>query len=311
MPMDVDTHVALGLDQPTPIEINGRSNADGARAIGHPDDAVYHPCADAYLDPETPRGRVTKHADWAESKIFANTVRDMWVYVPADYDDTTPLRLLVCNDGRGYMARKGAVRATNVLDNLHARGEMPPTAALFINPGRPPGADPFGTTPFYDAAATQRSYEYDSLTPDYGNFLLDEVMPFAAGEHGLVFSDDPSERAVCGISSGGICAFSVAWFHTAAFARVISHCGSYTNIRGGHNYPYLVRTTQHKDIRVFLQSGAQDIATLFGDWATANQAMAAAFAYVGYDHRFVFGQGGHTLRHGGAIFADTLKWLFS
>ena len=311
MPMDVETHAALGLDLPTPVEVNGRSNADGARAIGHPDDGLYHPCAAAYLHPETRPGPVAKYADWADSAIYPGTVRDLWVYAPADYDGKTPLRLIVCNDGQAYLSRRGAVRVTHVLDNLHARGKTPPTAAVFINPGRPPGTVFDGTHPFADAAAAQRSVEYDTLSPAYGRFLLEEILPMVARDQGLVFSEDPRQRAVCGISSGGICAFSVAWFHPEAFARVISHCGSFVNIRGGHNYPYLVRTTPRKDIRVFLQSGEQDIRTLFGDWPTANLSMAAALEYVGYDYRFIYGQGGHTLRHGCAIFDDTLTWLFA
>ena len=91
---------------------------------------------------------------------------------------------------------------------------------------------------------------------------------------------------------------------------MISHCGSFTNIRGGHVFPYLVRATPRKPIRVFLQSGANDGATIFGDWPLANQTMAKAFEYAGYDFRFEFGTGGHTLRHGGALFADSLRWLW-
>jgi enterochelin esterase-like enzyme len=115
---------------------------------------------------------------------------------------------------------------------------------------------------------------------------------------------------LCGVSSGGICAFSSAWFHPQSFQRVLCHCGSFTNIRGGHNYPYMVQTTDRKPLRVYLQSGKNDTQTLFGHWPTANMAMAKALEYAGYDSRFEFGQGGHTLRHAGAHFAETLRWLW-
>ena len=90
---------------------------------------------------------------------------------------------------------------------------------------------------------------------------------------------------------------------------MLSHVGSYTNISGGHNYPWLIRSTPRKNIRVFLQSGENDAATLFGDWPLANQTMASALEYAGYDYRFVYGSGGHTLAHGGALFAESLLWL--
>lgn len=114
---------------------------------------------------------------------------------------------------------------------------------------------------------------------------------------------------VCGISSGGICAFSAAWFRPESFGRVLSHCGSFTNIRGA-NYPYLVRTTEPKPVRVFLTSGQSDLDHAVGSWPLANREMASAFDYAGYDYRFVFGEGGHSLRHRAAIFADSRRWLF-
>ena len=126
----------------------------------------------------------------------------------------------------------------------------------------------------------------------------------------LSFADEPAARTVCGMSSGGICAFNAAWHFPDFFGRVISHCGSYTNVRGGHHYPYLVRSTPRKRLRVFLQSGPHDAGTIFGDVALANHTMANAPEYAGYDYLFEFGSGGHTLRHGGALFAETLRWLW-
>ena len=91
---------------------------------------------------------------------------------------------------------------------------------------------------------------------------------------------------------------------------MLSHCGSFTNIHGGHNYPYLIRTTPRKPIRVYLTSGKNDAETPAGDWPLANQTMANALTYAGYDYHFEFGEGGHSVRHGGALFADSLRWLW-
>jgi enterochelin esterase family protein len=90
---------------------------------------------------------------------------------------------------------------------------------------------------------------------------------------------------------------------------VLSHVGSFVNLRGGHQYPYLVRSTPRKPIRVFLQEGKGDVNIVSGNWVLANQQMASALEYAGYDMRFDFGDGGHSLRHGGAIFAESLRWL--
>jgi enterochelin esterase-like enzyme len=301
MPMDVDTHIALGLDQPFPTEVNGRSVREIKDALNVPGDAQYHPCAEAYPRDGVETGTVTKFADWQQTEVYGGTRRDMWAYVPAGVGASPPV--IVFNDGAGYLARNGAVRATVVLDNLAAAGDIEPTAAVFINPGLPVADDP-------ERERWQRSMEYDSMTPDYGRFLIDEALPFVEKELGISFSTDPHKRTVCGISSGGICAFNTAWHHPGSFGRVLSHCGSFTNIRGGHNFPYLVRTTNAKDIRVFLQSGEQDAAIPLGDWPLANKTMANALEYAGYDYRFEFGTGGHSPRHGGALFAESLRWIW-
>ena len=92
--------------------------------------------------------------------------------------------------------------------------------------------------------------------------------------------------------------------------KVVSHCGSFVNIRGGHSYPWLIRRAEPKALRVFLQTGTRDLDVVFGNWPLANQEMAAALAYRAYDYQLVIGDGGHTLKHGGAIFPDTMRWLW-
>ena len=246
-----------------------------------------------------PQGEV-KPYHWANSAIYPETDRDYWVYVPAQYDGTKPACLMVFQDGAFYLGED--VEATTVFDNLIHRGEMPLTIGLFVMPGhKGPGLPVYG-------GQDNRSLEYDSLGDTYARFLLEELIPEVAREYRLV--DDPAGRAICGLSSGGICAFTVAWERPDAFSKVVSHCGSFADIRGGHNYPPLIRKTERKPLRVFLQSGSRDLDVVFGNWPLANQQMAAALAYRDYDYQFVFGTGGHTLKHGGAIFPDTLRWLW-
>jgi enterochelin esterase-like enzyme len=300
--MDYSTYQLLGLDTPAPDEINGRTRADFVATLNAPGDAVYHPCPEAYPSPSTPQGALSRHPSWSGAKVFANTTRDVAVYTTPALDRARPAGLIVFNDGHYYLAPEGQVRATMVLDALHARGEIGQTVAVFINPGRLVGSQ--------EPAVVQRSREYDSMTPDYGRFLIEDLLPFVTEAEGVTFTDDPAQRTLCGISSGGICAFTAAWHFPEHFGRVLSHCGSFVNIRGGHNWPFILRATPRKPLRVFLQSGVGDGVHSTGDWPLANQTMAKALDWAGYDHRFEFGVGGHSLRHGGAIFADSLRWLW-
>ena len=91
---------------------------------------------------------------------------------------------------------------------------------------------------------------------------------------------------------------------------MLSHVGSFTNIRGGDVYPGLIRKTERKPIRVFLQDGTNDLNNLHGNWPLANQSMASALEFMHYDYKFVMGDGGHNGKHGGAILPESLKWLW-
>ncbi len=256
--------------------------------------------------PGVPKGRVESF-EFTESRIFPDTYRAGWVYIPAQYDGSEPAALMVFQDGHAYVRENGDMRVPIVFDNLIAEGSMPVTIGVFINPGHRggtgPAADGWGNR-------NNRSIEYDSLGDAYARFLIEELLPFVAKRFELRISEDPARRAICGMSSGGICAWTVAWERPESFGKVLSHIGSFVNIRGGHVYPALIRKTARKPIRVFLQDGSNDLNNEHGNWPLANQEMASALAFAGYDHRFVYGDGAHNGRHGGAILPESLRWLW-
>jgi enterochelin esterase-like enzyme len=275
---------------------------------------------DSSPQPGVPQGEVTK-LRWENSKVFPGTVRDWWIYVPKQYDPAKPAAVMIFCDGSGMVSTTGSYRVPVVFDNLIARKEMPVTIAVFINPGTFPASEKG------QRERSNRSFEYDSVSDLYSKFLLEEIMLEVAKKYNLM--KDPTGWAVCGNSSGGICAFTAAWERPDKFGKVVSHIGSFTNIRGGYVYPALIRKTkeggfgrssqstedqaklaQRRKIRVFLQDGSSDLDNLHGNWPLANQDMAAALKYAGWDHNFVFGDGGHNGKHGGSIFPETMRWVW-
>jgi enterochelin esterase-like enzyme len=249
-----------------------------------------------------PQGKVTKFR-WDKSKVFEGTERDCWLYIPDQYDGKTPACVMVFQDGSGYVDVKGSSRVPVVFDNLIHKKEMPVTVGIFINPGK------FPTPGKQEKDWRQnRSYEYDTPSNQYAKFLETEILPEVAKT--VKIREDAAGRAICGISSGGICAFTVAWERPDMFSKVLSHVGSFTNIRGGDVYPGLIRKTERKPIRVFLQDGAGDLDNLFGSWPLANLSMAASLKFMDYDYKLVFGDGPHGGKHGGVILPDSLRWLW-
>lgn len=261
--------------------------------------------ADSTPRAEVPAGKVTHH-ELLESTVFPGTVRRYSVYVPAQYDPKMPAALMVFQDGHAYVGANGAMRATVVMDNLIHRGEMPVTIGVFVDPGHRKDALPAKRG--WQPSPENRSVEYDTLSADYARFLIEDLLPKVSASYRI--SDDPALRATCGLSSGGICAFTAAWERPDSFGKVVSHIGSFTNIRHGDTYPGMIRKTEAKPIRVYLQDGSNDLDNEHGSWWLGNQQMAASLRYKNYDVRFDRGEGPHDSNHGGALLPDALRWLW-
>lgn len=257
---------------------------------------------DSYPQEGVPKGEVRGPFKW-KSQIFEGTERDYWVYVPDGHKfDGPPAAVMVFQDGGGYTKADGQWRVPTVFDNLIHKKQMPPTVGIFINPGVIPALKPKAEP------RKNRSFEYDTLSDQYARFLEKEILPEVGKS--VKLTSDPSNRAICGSSSGGICAFTVAWERPDLFRRVYSTVGSFTNIRGGDVYPGLIRKTEKKPIRVFLQDGCNDLDNNHGHWPMANLNMAASLKYMGYDYKLAFGDGAHNGKMGGVYLPEALKWLW-
>ncbi|WP_146461862.1 SMP-30/gluconolactonase/LRE family protein [Rubripirellula tenax] len=247
-----------------------------------------------------PRGVVTAHR-FVDSTVYPGTERDYFVYVPAQYDKTKPAALMVFQDGAKYVQEKGEYRIHHVFDNLIHSGEMPVTIAVCVNPGIVPGGD--GAQDRFN-----RSFEYDTVSDRYASFVIDELIPEVRKSYAI--TDDPNLRAIGGSSSGAIAAFGVAWHRSDQFRRVFSTVGTYVGLRGGNEYPTLVRKHEPKPLRIFLQDGSNDLNIYGGSWWHANQSMLASLQWAGYQVKNEWGDGGHNGKHGAAIFPDAMRWLW-
>jgi enterochelin esterase-like enzyme len=265
-------------------------------------ESIYKLGPDSQVQTGVPTGTVAKYT-W-ESKIYPGIFREYYVYVPAQYNASTPAALMVFQDGFAYARNDGDFRVPIVFDNLIHKKEMPVTIGLFVNPGHNNSVLPENAF-----RGSNRPSEYDELSDRYALFLIDELIPELEKKYNL--AHDPKMRAISGLSSGGICAFTAAWQRPDYFHKVLSHFGSFTNIRGGHVYPSLIRSTTTKDIKVFLQDGSADLDNQFGNWWLANLEMEAALKFKKYDYKFVGGTEGHNGKHGGSILPESLRWLWS
>jgi enterochelin esterase-like enzyme len=225
-----------------------------------------------------------------------------WLYVPARYRPGHRAALLVLQDGRHYVGdpavSKARFNAPTVFDNLIAEGAMPVTIGVFIDPGSPSGAPGGGGDP-------ARSKQYDTPNPQYARFLVEEFLPATVlAKYDVV--TDADGWAIGGHSSGGIAAFTAAWFFPDRFRKVLSASASFSNTGGV--FPATILTVKPpKPLRVYQLSGTHDLR----DWFQQNNQAAQDLATMGYHHRYRSGTDIHFPPAAAAAdFPDALRWLW-
>jgi gluconolactonase len=255
--------------------------------------------SNAQTDTSFPSGEIRGPFVW-NSKIFPGTVRNYWLYVPKQYQASKAACLMVVQDG---LSRATGWKLPRTLDSLINQKAIPVMIGVFVDHGTVPaiGKDNY---PRYN-----RCFEYDALGDTYARFLLEELLPEIDRSYNI--SKEPNDRSIAGASSGAICAFNVAWERPDQFRRVLSTIGTYVGLRGGDEFTTLVRKTEPKPIRVFLEDGTQDLNIYGGDWWMANQNMLSALTWSGYEVNHSWGEGGgHDSKHAATIMADALAWLW-
>jgi sugar lactone lactonase YvrE/enterochelin esterase-like enzyme len=261
----------------------------------------YKPAPELSEVPGVPKGEILKFT-FAESKIFPGTTRNVTVYVPATYDPAKPACVWVNQDGMQH-------KAATVFDNLIAKGEMPVVIYIAVSPGVLKALDGSVALDRFN-----RSFEYDGLGDAYARFVLTELLPFVEKQKSsrgpIVLSKNGNDRCIGGSSSGAIAAFTAAWEKPDEFRRVFSTIGTYVGLRGGDGYHTLVRKSEPKGLRVFLQDGDHDQNIYGGDWWMANQTLERALVFAGYEVNHAWGTEGHNSKQGDAIFPDAVRWLW-
>ena len=307
-------HVSAGKHSPLLLCTLSLFLAASGLYAASPLDAVYLLGPDSAPHEGVPQGKIIG-PDVLASDVYTNTMRTYWVYVPAQYDPSKPASLMIFQDGHAFLSTNGEYRIPYVFDNLIYRREMPVTIAVFINPGRTPEQKDASSSDWGDRS-NNRPQEYNALDDKYTRVIVDEFLPMLGKKYNI--SANPDDRAIAGASSGAICAFTVAWHRPDQFHKVISTIGSFTNIRGGHAYPDMIRNSEPKPIRIFLQDGLNDNRGLGRggaydakrDWHAQNIKMVEALTAKKYDMNHTWGIGTHSNRQGGSIMPEMLRWLW-
>jgi sugar lactone lactonase YvrE len=219
------------------------------------------------------KGTLTLHE--TTGKIYPGTVRKYWVYVPAQYA-AKPICVMVFQDGGVMVADTGNWRVPSVLDELIQRGRIPPLIGIFIDPSLQPRPN--------------RTYEYDSPGDRYARLVSEEILPEVAARYNL--SKDPNDYGIAGAGAGAMAALNAAWARPDIFRRAAAFAGSDANLRSPNLLLPLIRKTEPKPLRVFLQDSAE------------HRALFSALELAGYETMSVNAPRPET------ALADALRWVW-
>src|SRR6266581_7872173 len=252
--------------------------------------------------------------------------RQIFVYVPAAYQDGAKAPILVIHDGPGQL---NLVR--NALDNLTISKDLNRKLPAFIAMAVENGGN--------DGKKSERGLEYDTMSDRLARFIHDEVLPavltnaeIKAAYPKIAFTENPWGHAVIGCSSGGAAALTMGWFRPDWFGRIIAYSGTFVAQQdddapeeakyplGAWNYHSgmkLIETSEKKPLRIFSHVSENDLRPkdpeeTHHNWVMAGERTAAALKTKGYHQRFLFTRGtNHCDRR---VFeqslADTLVWVW-
>ncbi len=221
-------------------------------------------------------------------------IRHVTVYVPQQYVPGTAAPFIIGADGPDKLL-------FTALDNLIAEHRVPVMIAISIGNGSG------------DAQGSERGLEYDTMSPQYAEFVEDEVLPRVESQYHVKLTKDPDGRATMGGSSGGSCALIMAWYHPDLYHRVLTYSGTYVNQQWPYNsqtphgawefHEHLIPNSPRMPLRIWMEVGDKDLLNPnamhdnMHDWVVANEQMAKVLAAKNYHYQFVFARNAGHVDH--------------
>jgi hypothetical protein len=298
---------------------NAPADADGNFILG----PTHNPASDMTPREGVPQGKVVNFTmESRDSKFYPGIMREPDTFGTPDPKD--PAKLVVTTSHPAPYTRRVAVYVPQqyvpgtiapfivgadgpdnalftALDSLIAQHRVPIMIAISISNG---GGD---------AQGSERGLEYDTMSGKYAEFVEQEVLPRVEREANVKLTKDPEGRATMGGSSGGSCAFSMAWYHPELYHRVLTYSGTYVNQQWPSNpetphgaweyHERLIPNSPMKPLRIWMEVGDRDLLNPnsmrdnMHDWVVANENMARVLAAKRYHYQFVFARNaGHSDR---------------
>ncbi len=235
--------------------------------------------------------------------------RRVSVYVPSQYVQGTPAPFFVSQDSMASNI------IPTILDNMIADKRLPVMVAIMIDSG---GGD---------AQGSERGLEYDTCSGKYAEFIETEVLPKITNDYHVTFTKNPDGRMTMGGSSGGACAFSMAWYHPDLYHRVLSYSGTFVNQQSPYTpasphgaweyHDQFIPKSKRKPLRIWLECGEFDLRykdpeSTYHNWVMSNDRMAKVLKDKKYPYQYWLAKSAYHVdgRVVGQTLPQALEWVW-
>ena len=242
------------------------------------------------------RKRTMHEGDYTGVRYKAGAVYHYNVDIPCFSEGKTDLALFVSHDGYQWAD-------ADAMYDLVLTGECPPFIGIGISSGELPSA-------LGEERLGIRQNTYDPPTSDYSDFVVEELIPYLVEKYKLSLSPDPDMHIITGGSSGGISAFTAAWYHNEFFRRVYMSSPSFIDLMGGETFLSKIRKHEPKPIRVYTEYSENDAMCDYGSDITAGQEAEFALRYARYDAAYNYRPGFWHVSHYGNYEAALVRMRF-
>ena len=206
------------------------------------------------------------------------------LYISSLYDENVPAAFCLTFDGLN-------TEQVSALELLAHEGEMPPFVALGVFPGR--------VEPTLEGGVVRnmRKEEYDVADREFPDFLVDELIPEILAKYSVKISDSPDLHMISGGSSGGIAAWTGAWYRNDFFRRAFISSPSFLAMGMGEDIPFLVKKLEARPIKICLTLGEHEPDDYFGSSYPVGLLFERSLNFAGYDYEYsYFPNEGHCCR---------------
>lgn len=250
-----------------PATVIAEEETEGEMIMGMPAEYFYD------MDTYELHGMLSEELYITAENYLPNETMMYQIYVSEHYEEEAEAALLVQLDM--LMPEQCAA-----MEDLVAEGKAPAFIAIGVHPGTLKATTESG----YDLY--MRGEEYDEISTDLPNFLIEELIPTACEAANVTLSENPDMHMISGGSSSGQAAWRCCWLRNDYFRRTFMASPSFHSLQGGAEFLEYLSKCEPRPIRSYLTWGGYEFTGYQGSNWEVGISVLRMLDYNGYEYAY-------------------------